>query len=53
MRDRLDVAPTIGEDELRALALGSPVVQSTLAGRAIRTVIVRAPKLVNIVPESE
>ena len=53
VRDRLDVAPTIGEDELRALALGSPVVQSTLAGRAIRTVIVRAPKLVNIVPESE
>ncbi|MFM9432645.1 leucine--tRNA ligase [Arthrobacter sp. MP_2.3] len=50
VRDRLDVSPEIGEDELRELALGSENVQRALDGRSIRTVIVRAPKLVNIVP---
>ena len=39
-----------GEDELRELALASENVQRALDGRGIRTVIVRAPKLVNIVP---
>jgi len=50
VRDRLEVAPGIGEDALRELALASPQVQRTLDGADIRTVIVRAPKLVNIVP---
>jgi leucyl-tRNA synthetase len=50
VRDRLDVAVSITEDELRELALGSPAVQRALDGRGVRTVIVRAPKLVNIVP---
>jgi leucyl-tRNA synthetase len=50
VRDRLEVAPTIGEDELRALALAAPGVVKALDGAAIRTVVVRAPKLVNIVP---
>jgi leucyl-tRNA synthetase len=50
VRDRLEVAPGISEDELRELALGSPNVARILDGRGIRTVIVRAPKLVNIVP---
>jgi leucyl-tRNA synthetase len=50
VRDRLEVSPTISEDELKALALASPAVQRSLDGSAIRTVIVRAPKLVNIVP---
>ena len=50
VKERLEVAPTIGEDELRALALASPTVVKALEGRDIRTVIVRAPKLVNIVP---
>jgi leucyl-tRNA synthetase len=50
VRDRLDVAPSIGEDELRELALSSPAVQKAMDGRAVRTIIVRAPKLVNIVP---
>jgi leucyl-tRNA synthetase len=50
VRERLDVAPTITEDELRELALASPGVVKALDGRDIRTVIVRAPKLVNIVP---
>jgi leucyl-tRNA synthetase len=49
VRDRLEVAPSIGEDELRALALAAPGADRALAGRGVRTVIVRAPKLVNIV----
>jgi leucyl-tRNA synthetase len=50
VRDRLEVSPDIAEDELRELALASENVQRALDGRGIRTVIVRAPKLVNIVP---
>jgi len=50
VRDRLEVPPGIGEDELRVLALASEKVTLALAGREIRTVVVRAPKLVNIVP---
>ncbi|MET3204826.1 MULTISPECIES: leucine--tRNA ligase [unclassified Arthrobacter] len=50
VRDRVEVSPGIGEDELRELALASENVQRALDGRGIRTVIVRAPKLVNIVP---
>ena len=50
VRDRLEVDPSIGEDELRELALAAPGVVKALDGSGIRTVIVRAPKLVNIVP---
>jgi leucyl-tRNA synthetase len=50
VRDRLEVPPGIGDDELRELALAAPGVSRALAGRDVRTVIVRAPKLVNIVP---
>jgi leucyl-tRNA synthetase len=50
VRDRLEVAPSISEDELREQALASPAVVAALGGAGIRTVIVRAPKLVNIVP---
>jgi leucyl-tRNA synthetase len=49
VRDRLEVAATIGEDELRELALSAPGAERALAGRGVRTVIVRPPKLVNIV----
>lgn len=49
VRDRLEVSPDISEEELKALALASDVVQRSLAEKSIRTVIVRAPKLVNIV----
>ncbi|GAA3584656.1 leucine--tRNA ligase [Nonomuraea rosea] len=49
VRDRLEVSPDITEDDLRALALASEKVASYLEGTP-RKVIVRAPKLVNIVP---
>jgi len=50
VRDRLEVPPGIGEDQLRELALAAPGVVRALAGRGIKAVIVRPPKLVNIVP---
>ena len=50
VRDRLEVPAGIGEDELRELALAAPGVVRAMGDRGVRTVIVRAPKLVNIVP---
>ena len=50
VRDRLEVPPTISEDELRALALAAPGVVKALDGAGVRTVVVRPPKLVNVVP---
>ncbi|MGP5396710.1 leucine--tRNA ligase [Arthrobacter rhombi] len=52
VRDRLNVPADIGEEELRELALASETIQRALDGRELRTVIVRAPKLVNLVPAS-
>ncbi len=49
VRDKLEVSPSIGDDELRKLAVGSPGVVRALGDRQISRVIVRAPKLVNIV----
>ncbi|MEU4513080.1 leucine--tRNA ligase [Nonomuraea wenchangensis] len=49
VRDRLEVPPGISEEDLRALALASEKVSAYLSGMP-RKVIVRAPKLVNIVP---
>jgi len=50
VRDKLQVPPDITEDALRELAVAAEGVIRALDGREIRTVIVRAPKLVNIVP---
>jgi leucyl-tRNA synthetase len=50
VRDRLEVPPGIGEDDLRELALAAPGVARALAGRDVRKVIVVPPRLVNIVP---
>jgi leucyl-tRNA synthetase len=50
VRARLEVSPSMADDELRALAIADAAVQRSLAGREISKVIVRAPKLVNIVP---
>jgi leucyl-tRNA synthetase len=49
VRDRLEVSPDISEDDLRTLALASEGVVRALDGAEPRTVIVRAPKLVNVV----
>ncbi len=49
VKDLLEVSPEIGEDELKTLALASESVVRALDGRPVRTVIVRAPKLVNVV----
>ena len=49
VRDRIDVAVDIGEAEAEALALASAAVVEALAGRAPKRVIVRPPKLVNVV----
>jgi leucyl-tRNA synthetase len=50
VRGRAEVSPDAGEDALRELALADAGVQRALAGRDVRTVVVRAPKLVNVVP---
>jgi leucyl-tRNA synthetase len=50
VRDRLEVAPSIAEADLEQLALASDAVRRALDGRDVRKVIVRAPKLVNVVP---
>lgn len=50
VRVRLDVPPDISDGELETLALDSEAVVKALAGREPRRVIVRAPKLVNVVP---
>ncbi|MFF9014877.1 leucine--tRNA ligase [Streptomyces sp. NPDC014870] len=49
VKARLEVSPSITDAELEALALGDAHVVAALGGAQIRKVIVRAPKLVNIV----
>ena len=49
LRDRILVASSISEEEARELALSSPKVVPQLAGRAPTRVVVRPPRLVNIV----
>ncbi|MDQ0984375.1 leucine--tRNA ligase [Streptomyces sp. V2I9] len=50
VRARLEVSPSITDEELEKLALADEAVVTALGGAGIRKVIVRAPKLVNIVP---
>ncbi|CAL9456352.1 Leucine--tRNA ligase [Streptomyces sp. enrichment culture] len=50
VKARLEVSPGISEDELEKIALADEKVVAALDGAGIRKVIVRAPKLVNIVP---
>jgi leucyl-tRNA synthetase len=49
VRDRLEVSPAITEDELREQATTAVGVVRALAGLDVQRVIVRPPKLVNIV----
>jgi leucyl-tRNA synthetase len=49
VRARLEVSPDIAEADLEALAMADEAVVRAIDGRPVRKVIVRAPKLVNIV----
>jgi leucyl-tRNA synthetase len=49
IKDRIEVSPTITDAQLQALALANPGVIAGLVGATVKNVIVRAPKLVNIV----
>ena len=50
VRARLEVPPSVDEATLRELALADSAVRRSVGERAIRTVIVRPPRLVNVVP---
>jgi leucyl-tRNA synthetase len=52
LRDKVEVSASITEAELEALSMASVNVQYALAGKQIKNVIVRAPKLVNIATSS-
>jgi leucyl-tRNA synthetase len=49
LRARLEVAPDISEADLEAAAMAEESVQRALEGKQVRKVVVRAPKLVNVV----
>jgi len=49
VRDRLEVAPDISEEDLVALALAAPNVARQIGDAEVRKVIARPPGLVNIV----
>jgi leucyl-tRNA synthetase len=49
VRDRVEVAPDVSEADAEALALASAPVVEALGGRSPKRVIVRPPKLVNVV----
>ncbi|HLV05577.1 leucine--tRNA ligase [uncultured Georgenia sp.] len=50
LRDKLEVPVSIDEAELERLALATAGVKRALGDREVRKVIVRAPRLVNVVP---
>jgi leucyl-tRNA synthetase len=49
IKDRIEVSPNISDAELEALAMANPEISAAIAGGKVNKVIVRAPKLVNIV----
>jgi leucyl-tRNA synthetase len=49
IKERLSISPNITEDELRELAMSQPSVTEAITGQTIKVVVVRPPKLVNIV----
>ncbi|MDQ3616497.1 MAG: leucine--tRNA ligase [Actinomycetota bacterium] len=49
LRARIEVSPSVSDDDLEALAMADPHVQRQLEGKPVRKVVVRAPRLVNIV----
>ncbi len=49
VRDRADVAADISPQDAEAVAMASERIQEWIAGKEVRKVIVRQPKLVNVV----
>ena len=49
LRDRIMLSPGFSDEQARATALSSPVIQEALEGKTIRKVIVVPGKLVNVV----
>ena len=49
IKERIEVSPSITEAELHDLALGLPSISAELSGKTPKAIIVRPPKLVNIV----
>ncbi|HZD01588.1 MAG TPA: leucine--tRNA ligase [Actinomycetes bacterium] len=49
VRDRAEVPPDAGEEQLREVALGSAKVRAAMGERAVARVVVVPPKLVNVV----
>jgi leucyl-tRNA synthetase len=52
VRDRVSVPADIAEDRCRELALSSERVRRTLDGREVARVVIRPPRLVNVVTRS-
>jgi leucyl-tRNA synthetase len=50
VKARLQVSPDISAEDLESLALADPAVAKALDGKTVQRTIVRAPKLVNLVP---
>src|SRR5205814_1568552 len=50
VKARIEVSPSVSDADLEARALAEPAVVGALGEAGIRKVIVRAPKLVNVVP---
>jgi leucyl-tRNA synthetase len=49
IKDRIEVSPKISDAELEKLAISNSEISAGIAGQEIKKIIVRAPKLVNIV----
>ncbi|MCK9920982.1 leucine--tRNA ligase [Frankia sp. AgPm24] len=49
VRDRIEVPTAVTEDELRDLALDAPKIRGLLAGAEVRKMIIRVPRVVNLV----
>jgi leucyl-tRNA synthetase len=49
LRDKISVAPTISEDEMKSLALNSEKLIQSLADQTVKQVIIKAPRLINFV----
>jgi leucyl-tRNA synthetase len=49
VRARLQVSPEINEDDARTAAMANPTIQQALSERSPQRVVVRPPRLVNII----